>query len=63
MKHALEALSFPSGEGYVWIAAEAAVARALRAYVIETRGHPREWTKAAGYWSAGAAGVHDTIEA
>jgi NADPH-dependent ferric siderophore reductase len=46
---------FPAGEGYVWIAAEAAVARSLRSYVVETRGQPKAWTKAAGYWTRGHA--------
>lgn len=51
----------PPGEGYVWIAAEAQVARALRAHVIETLGQPKGWTKAAGYWMRGKADAHETI--
>ncbi|WP_274961624.1 MULTISPECIES: SIP domain-containing protein [Thioclava] len=39
---------------FVWIAAEASVARALRDDLI-ARGHPKEWLKAAGYWIAGQA--------
>lgn len=35
---------------FVWIAAEAAVARALRHHIVEERGHPKSWTKAGGYW-------------
>lgn len=45
----------PPGEGHVFIAAEAGVARALRRHIVEERGHPREWTKAAGYWKRGRA--------
>lgn len=52
----------PNGDGYVWIAAEAGVARALRSYIIDECGHPRAWTKAAGYWSRGASGNHTKIE-
>lgn len=37
------------------IAAEAAVARALRHYLVETRGHSPQWLKAAGYWVKGQA--------
>jgi NADPH-dependent ferric siderophore reductase len=47
----------PPGEGYVWIAAEARTARDLRRYMIERRGHPAEWLKAAGYWVRGEAGA------
>jgi NADPH-dependent ferric siderophore reductase len=62
LRAALETIAFPPGDGYVWIAAEGAVARALRAFVVETRGHPRSWVKAAGYWSRGAVAAHETIE-
>jgi len=48
-------------ETYVWIAAEASVARALRAYLVSERGHPLAWLKAAGYWSQGKADAHETI--
>ena len=51
----------PAGEGYVWIAAEAQVARALRQHVVDTLGHPKAWTKASGYWLRGAAETHETI--
>jgi NADPH-dependent ferric siderophore reductase len=58
---ALAQFKFPAGEGFVWIAAEASVARHLRGYVSE-RGHPKEWTKAAGYWKRGVADAHEKIE-
>ncbi|SOB99323.1 siderophore-interacting protein [Rhodobacter maris] len=45
----------PLSEGtFVWIAAEAGVAKALRAALTD-RGHPASWLKAAGYWVAGEA--------
>jgi NADPH-dependent ferric siderophore reductase len=47
----------PAGDGFVWIAAEAAIARDLRNLIVVERGHPKEWTKASGYWSRGEAGV------
>ncbi len=53
---------FPPGEGFVWIAAEAGNARTLRAYIVDERGHPREWVKAAGYWKRGQADAHERIE-
>ncbi|WP_353229071.1 siderophore-interacting protein [Novosphingobium sp.] len=56
---ALRTLALPAGEGFVWIAAETAVARALRAHVQDVIGHPREWLKAAGYWTRGVADAAD----
>ena len=58
---ALADVAFPAGEGFVWIAAEAGVARAVRR-LIEQRGHPREWIKASGYWQRGDVGVHVPID-
>lgn len=55
LRAALDAITLPQGEGFVWIAAEATVARSLRSYIVETRGHPKAWTKAAGYWTRGQA--------
>lgn len=49
-------------ETYVWIAAEASVARAIRKYLVEQRGLPLPWLKAAGYWSFGTADAHEKIE-
>lgn len=52
----------PEGDGYIWIAAEAQVARGLRTYVTETLGHRKAWVKASGYWMNGHADTHVTIE-
>lgn len=51
-------MEIPSGT-FVWIAAEALVVRAVREYLIEERGVPKVWMKAAGYWKQGEA---DTVE-
>lgn len=61
-RDALDAMTLPDGEGFVWIAAEAAAARAVRTFVAETRGHPKSWIKASGYWVAGEMGAHTKIE-
>ncbi|MCF1709426.1 siderophore-interacting protein [Tabrizicola sp. J26] len=50
---ALEAVALPP-QTFVWIAAEAGVARALRDAVL-ARGVPPEWLRAAGYWVVGEA--------
>ena len=59
---ALVELTLPEGDGYVWIGAEGATARSLRAYMAETRGHPKIWMKASGYWAAGDPGAHEKID-
>ncbi|MGN7733906.1 siderophore-interacting protein [Ensifer sp. R-19] len=40
---------------FVWIAAEAAVTRAIRSHFVEERGLPLTWLKASGYWVKGKA--------
>jgi NADPH-dependent ferric siderophore reductase len=62
LRTALAGFTLPPGDGFVWIAAEAAVARSLRGYILDERGHPRAWTKAAGYWKRGEADAHEKIE-
>jgi NADPH-dependent ferric siderophore reductase len=59
---AMRDLVLPDGDGYVWIAAEAKVARALRDYWFGDRGHPKAWVKSAGYWVAGQPGVSEKQE-
>jgi NADPH-dependent ferric siderophore reductase len=61
LRHGLADIALPPGDGYVWIAAEARAARTLRAYMADVRHHPKIWMKAAGYWSSGEAGAHETI--
>jgi len=55
MLAALEKLALPPGKGFVWIAAEARVARALRDHVTGVMGHPLQYMKASGYWTRGVA--------
>lgn len=44
---------------FVWIAAEAKVVRALRAFLVAERGFDLGWIKAAGYWVMGQADAHE----
>jgi NADPH-dependent ferric siderophore reductase len=62
LRAALSDHTFPAGDGYIWIAAEARTARSLRSYMIDTRGHPKAWIKAAGYWVRGEAAAHETVD-
>ena len=51
LRVALANFAFPQGDGFVWIAAEKIVSRELYQYLVEERGHPAEWVKAAAYWT------------
>ncbi|TEA71928.1 siderophore-interacting protein [Allopusillimonas ginsengisoli] len=48
-------------ETFVWLAAEAHVARAIRSWLIEEKGHPKGWIKAGGYWVTGKANAHERL--
>lgn len=62
LRSALESFVFPEGDGFIWVAAEANVARALRRYLLDDRKHPPQWMKAAGYWVKGRADSHEKFE-
>ena len=62
LEQALRELSLPAGDTYAWVAAEIEVARRLRLYLIEEEGLTRSQIRAAGYWRAGDAAVHATLE-
>ena len=62
LRAALSTTSLSRGAGFVWIAAETQIARALRSYIVNDRQHPREWTKASGYWTRGKADTHESID-
>lgn len=48
-------------DAHVWVAAESAVAKALRTKLI-AMGFDAKAMKAAGYWRLGGAGAHEVIE-
>ncbi len=58
---ALDRIDIPS-QTFAWIAAEASVARAVRTYLTDKRGHALPWLKASGYWLQGQADAHEKIE-
>lgn len=45
--------AFPPGDGFIWAAGEAALARAVHAWATEERRQPAEWVKVAEYWRRG----------
>jgi NADPH-dependent ferric siderophore reductase len=62
LQNAITKLSLPPGDGYAWVAAEAATAKALRRYLVDQRGLPKDRVKAAAYWKQGAVAVHETYD-
>jgi NADPH-dependent ferric siderophore reductase len=57
---AIADLTLPSGDGYAWVAADAATAKELRRHLVEDRGLSKDRVKAAAYWKQGAVAVHET---
>lgn len=47
------------GRGFVWIAAESAIAKSLRSYWIEERQHDKSLIRASSYWRQGDIAVHE----
>ena len=58
---ALAGVVLPPGEGFVWAAAEAGVARAVRAEILG-RGHPAGRARFAAYWLRGEADASVKLE-
>lgn len=56
---AAQTIELPEGNGYVFIAGESAMSKAVRAYFVDERGHNPDWIKAAGYWQAGTQDFDD----
>ncbi len=54
LRRALAGFSPPVGDGFVWIAGEAALVDVVRHHFVEERRHPGDWLKAASYWHRGA---------
>ncbi len=61
LPRAVAGLKLPQGEYFAWAAAEAAVAKAIRAELINTLGANPKRVKAAGYWRRGDVAVHEAI--
>lgn len=55
-------LTLPDGEGFVWVAAESKVSRAVRTVMVEQHGVDRQRIRASAYWKKGEQGVHETVE-
>lgn len=59
---AVQAMTLPQGEGFVWCAGEASLMTGLRTQLLEAKGHPKEAMKIAAYWKPGAAEYHEQLQ-
>lgn len=59
---ALRDLSLPEGDGFVWFAGEAAVAKQVRDIVFGEKAFPRQAARISAYWKEGALGHHENLE-
>lgn len=57
--NAAKALTLPSGDGYIFIAGEAKMSKAIRSHFADGLGHNPDWIKAAGYWQLGSEDFDD----
>lgn len=55
LEHALRELPVLPGDTFYWLAAESRRVRAMRRFLAEERGVPKEWIRATGYWKADGA--------
>lgn len=62
LAQAAAALTLPKGEGYVWVAAESAVARAVRDVMVTQHQIHKRRIRASSYWKRGAVAVHESLD-
>lgn len=60
---AVEALTLPPGEGFVWCGGEYSVMATLRRVLLADKGHPRYASRISSYWRLGSAEWSDPPEA
>jgi NADPH-dependent ferric siderophore reductase len=61
MLEAVRHLPTPDGDGFVWIACEAFIARQLYNLVVDGLELPKQWVKAAGYCAQGRGDAGERI--
>ena len=58
---AMGALVLPSGDGFVWVAAEYAAVRAVRERLVQQHGLDKSRIRASSYWRGGISASHETF--
>jgi NADPH-dependent ferric siderophore reductase len=56
---AIRTVTFPAGDGFVWIAGEAETIRPLREHIRGERAHPKAFMHLTDYWTREGANNHD----
>lgn len=59
---AVKSLKLPEGDGYIFVAGEAAMSKAVRTYFVDEHQHNPDWIKAAAYWRMGDEDFDDGHE-
>jgi NADPH-dependent ferric siderophore reductase len=59
---AVREIVLPTGEGYVWAAAESSIVRAVRQHLCTERGIDKSRIRASSYWKRGVEAVHESID-
>jgi NADPH-dependent ferric siderophore reductase len=59
---AFRAMRLPEGDGFIWCAGEARMARQVRDILFVDKAFPREAARISAYWKQGASAHHENLE-
>lgn len=59
---AFRAMGLPEGDGFIWCAGEARMARQVRDILFVDKGFAREAARISAYWKQGASAHHENLE-
>lgn len=59
---AFRAMQLPQGDGFIWCAGEAQMAKQVRDILFADKGFPREAARISAYWKQGASAHHENLE-
>ncbi|HWW69465.1 MAG TPA: SIP domain-containing protein, partial [Duganella sp.] len=59
---AFRAMQLPEGDGFIWCAGEALMARQVRDILFVDKDFPREAARISAYWKKGASAHHENLE-
>lgn len=62
MVDAFRAMQLPQGDGFIWCAGEAQMAKQVRDILFVDKGFPREAARISAYWKQGASAHHENLE-
>lgn len=62
MVDAFRAMQLPQGDGFIWCAGEAQMAKQVRDILFADKGFPREAARISAYWKQGASAHHENLE-